>query len=341
MKEWTEEKLDQELKKMMENIPEQTEIERELEKKIEIRIRKKIQKIVYRTISWLIGIALITILLINPLLNAAFFNPEKWNWVGEEDGQGQTYETLKDYFEVTRPYAELCTLEVKAKNFARYELQMQITDRRSYVSLGTPNVWVDVNFGEYKNWKDSDRATLFLANRFDNPWENREETLESIKELPASAVLYLSIAEEDPRTVEGLLNETVGVSWIEVYQPEVEFQGGIALKNSVIAGGEKARDEMSADQLKEEYVSNLQDLIEHQEIWKSMGLCSSSGVFSKESQERVLKACYENAKEINTLQTRNYCIYGKRDEILKYLEQREINSLLVDDILLSELSYRE
>ena len=183
MKEWNENKLDQELEAMLEDMPQQEE----LEKKIEQRMKKKIQKIVCRTLAGIIGVVLVLLLIINPFLNAIFINPAKLN----EGEHSQMQTTLKNYWETTQPYAELVALKVKKKGFAGYELSMQITDRRSPVIYGVPNVWVDMKFGKYVNWRDSGFVTSFRANRFENPYEEKEKYLEKIKELPESSILYL------------------------------------------------------------------------------------------------------------------------------------------------------
>ena len=57
MKEWNENKLDQELEAMLEDMPQQEE----LEKKIEQRMKKKIQKIVCCTLAGIIGVVLVPV----------------------------------------------------------------------------------------------------------------------------------------------------------------------------------------------------------------------------------------------------------------------------------------
>ena len=310
MKEWNENKLDQELEAMLEDMPQQEE----LEKKIEQRMKKKIQKIVCRTLIGIVGAILVLLLIINPFLNAIFINPAKLN----EGEHSQMQTTLKNYWETTQPYVELVTLKVKKKGFARYELAMQITDRRSPVIYGVPNVWVDMKFGKYVNWRDSGLVTSFWANRFEN--------------------LYLSIGTESPKVVEELRKESVDVQWVEVYQPNSAFQGGLALRDSLIGGDDIVRTDMTEAQLKETYLSHLKDLLDHMDIWNSLDLQSSKYVFSGQGKESALRECYEDAKQLDVLKAKNYCISGKRDEIVEYLEKTDISSILVDEVKLSELS---
>ena len=110
MKEWNENKLDQELEAMLEDMPQQEE----LEKKIEQRMKKKIQKIVCCTLAGIIGVVLVLLLIINPFLNAIFINPAKLN----EGEHSQMQTTLKNYWETTQPYAELVALKVKKKGLS-------------------------------------------------------------------------------------------------------------------------------------------------------------------------------------------------------------------------------
>mgnify|MGYP000523832960 CR=1 FL=1 len=69
---------------------------------------------------------------------------------------------------------------------------MQITDRRSPVIYGVPNVWVDMKFGKYVNWRDSGLVTSFWANRFENPYEEKEEYLEKITEQQTNRLFLVN-----------------------------------------------------------------------------------------------------------------------------------------------------
>lgn len=329
MKRWNEKKLEQELEELLQDVPEQEE----LEKKIEQKIKKKIQRVVYRTLVGVAGIILALLIVINPFLNAVFVNPAKLN----EGEQSQIFQTLKNYWETTRPYVDLVTLNVKKKGFARYELEMQISNQRDPVMYGVPNVWMDMVCGKYKFREDKELLMTFYLSRFENPYETKEEYLEKIRELPESSVLYLSVGEKNPKSVEELRNASVDAIWAEIYQPNSEFQGGLSLRDSVVGGTQTARTEMTEKQLQEEYVSHLKDLLDHIELWNSFDLPSGSKIFPGDNKENVLRACYEDAKELEMLQTKNYCISGKRDEIAAYLEAADVVSLRVDEVKLSEL----
>lgn len=55
-------------------------------------------------------------------------------------------------------------------------------------------------------------------------------------------------------------------------------------------------------------------------------------VFSGQGKESTLRECYEDAKQLDVLKAKNYCISGKRDEIVEYLEKTDISSILVDEV---------
>lgn len=267
--------------------------------------------------------------MINPILNAAFLNPMKLN----ADGQGVMYQTLKDYFEVTRPYAELCSLSVKGKGVAQYELQMQFVNRREPVHLGIANTWVDVEFNKYKDWKDVNRYSEYLMNRFDYALEDKEKLLQNISELPASAVVYLSIGEKDARPVSELIHENINAIWAQIDQPNVDFQGGIALQQSIVYEDIDFKD-MTEAQQKQLYLSKLSNLIENKKVWSSLAILSDNKQFYDID---VLSQCYDDAQNMERLMTKKYCISGKRDEILAYLQSREIQSLYVDEVKLCQI----
>lgn len=329
MNQWTNDRIDQEMMQSIDDVPEGNNQDQSIEKRIESRMKKQIRKIVNKTLGVTLVIVFFLLAVINPILNAAFLNSMKLN----ADGQGVMYQTLKDYFEVTRPYAELCSLSVKGKGFAQYELQMQFVNRREPVHLGIANTWVDVEFNKYKDWKDVNRYSEYLMNRFDYALEDKEKLLQNISELPASAVVYLSIGEKDARPVSELIHENINAIWAQIDQPNVDFQGGIALQQSIVYEDIDFKD-MTEAQQKQLYLSKLSNLIENKKVWSSLAILSDNKQFYDID---VLSQCYDDAQNMERLMTKKYCISGKRDEILAYLQSREIQSLYVDEVKLCQI----
>ena len=134
MKEWDENKLDQELEALLNEIPEQDE----LEKRIEKYINRRISRIVHKTLAMIVAAAILLLAIINPILKMSFINPNKDPY----------FDVMRDYYETTRPYVELIAMAADSKGFARYEITMQVTNHRENLIMGKSNVWFDLNCGK-------------------------------------------------------------------------------------------------------------------------------------------------------------------------------------------------
>lgn len=49
------------------------------------------------------------------------------------------------------------------------------------------------------------------------------------------------------------------------------------------------------------------------------------------------KKTYEDAQNLKTLESKNYCVSGKRDDILVYLQNLEALSVFVEDVKFTSL----
>lgn len=326
MADWNEKMLDEELEAIMNDVPEQED----LEKKINQIINRRIRKVVMKTLSAVVIVVLILGLGINPLMNVSFWNPYKMN----EDGELLT--VFGNFVDMTQPWSELISVDVEKKGFARYEMEMQIADHTEPIYVGMPNVTMDVKRGKYAEIKDPDnRLTIFMG-RFDMMNIGYNETvIEHIESLPESAWVYLNLSSRHEQTIEQLQEVGMVVQWLQVYQPTVEFQGGIRITPSV---GDKLLGKnfwtISSEELLELYLDNLENLLEHPEVWKQFSLSDGrSWVFAQ--SEEVLRETYENAKELESVTTKNYCIAGQRDEVLEYLKSREFTNIRVEKVKLS------
>lgn len=323
-----EEELDKELEDLLEGMPENEA----LEKKIECKIKKTIQRIAFQTILIVAGSMLALFLIISPIMNALYTNPEKLN----QEPDRTMLMILRTYWETTEPYMEPVSLEVKKTGFAKYDLEMQIINHQGAVNIGEKNVWMEMVRGTYKNWRNTG-APMNSMGRFDkNSFGGKEKYLTELKELPQSAVIYVSIGEKSPRALEEFKKENVLLEWIEVYQPNVDFQGGLNMNLAACFQETDIRQNMTTEELKAVYLSNLENLIKYPELWKSLGLNDSHKMFIG-NEMTILKECYEDAKKLETLESKHYCISGKRDVIIEYLEKTEVETIFVDEIKLSTI----
>ena len=108
MSEWNENKLDQELEAIMNDIPESDD----LEERINQCINRRIKRIVIRTVATILVVAMAAVFIINPIMNAIFFNPYEMNKSEEQKMLG----VMRDYVEMTSPYREVVSLEVDKKD---------------------------------------------------------------------------------------------------------------------------------------------------------------------------------------------------------------------------------
>lgn len=326
MHEWDEKKMDEELEALLHNMPEQDE----LEKKISQSITKRIRKTVLHTLLGAVIVLVIAFLLVSPLLNYMFFNPYKWNLEPEQKMLG----VMRDYCETMYPYREVISLDVKKKGFGRYELEMQVADLTKPLTIGAPNVWLDMNWSMYGNIKDADSMLTQNAGRFTCNDVNKEDLINRISELPKSAMIYLSVSEEAPRSVEELRNLEVELEWFQVYQPNVEFQGGMSYHPRAAYAKDDKRDEMTEQELIEVYKSNLKNMYLLEEAWVGLGLGDSSNNMVYSGISSTLIDTWKDAESLTSLQSENYCVYGKRDGILQFLQENSFDSILVENVSL-------
>lgn len=346
MKDWNENRLNNELDALMNEMPEQDE----LEKKIEQYITRKVRRIVIRTVTAIACVLIVLLLIINPMMNAMYLNPYKLNGEPEHGGaEASTYlNVMRDYWETVQPYVEISTIDVEKKGFAKYEVEMSVNNHIGSQAIGAINVWCEVVRGKYVDIQDANRYLTHIMGRFDSCWyeedesgelirhsTTKEEYIEEFQELPASATIYLSISTETPKNVEELRKENFQLKWIEVYQPNVDFQGGLNMDlTSMVDAETDHRSVMSEEELIQAYVANLENLIAYPEIWKEFGLKSSYCIWP-DGNHSLLKATYEDAKNLEILQSKNFCISGEKEDIIKYLQKTDVFSIHIDKITLT------
>lgn len=329
MKDWDEKKLDEELNTLMEELPPQDDLER----KINQSINRRICKIVITTVSVTLLLLLLLFLVISLAMNCLYLNPYKLN---KEPDKIYT-KVMTDYWEISKPYMEIMDMEVTPKGFANYEVQVQMTDGKSWVQVGIPNTGFYVKRGQYVDAIESNQLYFTqVFGRFEQTYSNKEEIIEQIEELPESAVVYLSVSDSETKNIKELRSLPVEVDWMQVYQPNAEFQGGLQLSNrTVCMEKEDERESLSEEELKKVYLSNLKKLLDYPEIWRDLGLCD--GIKEWKDEVGVLEKTYQDAQNLKILESKNYCVSGKREDILTYLQNLEEQSIFVEDVRFTSL----
>lgn len=339
MKEWNETKLDQELDALLSEIPEPEQDE--FEKRVEKYINRRIRKIVHKTLASVLVIIILLLGIINPLLNLCCLNPAKTN---EDDVISIYHDVMRDYYETTTPFAEIVNMDVKKKGFSRYEIIMMVSNHIEPLIWGRSNVTWDMALGKITHMNDSNGYLATKMGRFDiiHYVENtdgsliqvhpfKEEAMDQIKKLPESSKIYLCLTAAEPQTLEDIRSYDVDLEWIQIYQPNVDFNGGLSLRLHSLHKETDMRNEMSDRELLDVYLSNLENLIAHKDMWRDFELPSGNTVYC---DANLIDKTYEDAKTLESLTTKNYCIYGERDDILSYLENTDLPSVFIEDITL-------
>jgi hypothetical protein len=321
-----EEELDKELHELIDEMPEN----RDLASHIEKIINKKIRKIVFRTILAIIGVLAAVFLMISPLMNMAYTNPEKLN----KEPDQKVLSCLRTYFEVMYPYNEVASLQIEKVGVSRYMFNMQIIDHTEPIMIGRPNVKVEMFQGNSKVKEDVNNMVTKLMGRFEV--EESPRIKKELEKLPESAVIYLSVGEINPRSVVEIRKEKITLEWLQVNQPNSEFQGGISMNLKSLFKDTDDRRGMTEEELKKVYISSLQELLNTEYIWEDLGLSSGNMMFS--NSKEVLQNCLNEAEKISVLTTKNYCVSGSKDQILNYLKNTNITSIYVDKIRLSSVN---
>ncbi len=324
MNEWDEKKIDEELEALLHNMPDQDE----LEKRINQSINKRIRKIVFHTLTVVVAVLLIAIFLINPLLNHMFLNPYRLNQRPEQ----RVLNAMKDYCEIVYPYREVMGLTVKKKGFGRYELEMQVADLTEPLNSSTANVWFDINYSFYGDIVDAESILTPSVGRFSSGNTDKEDIISKISELPKSAVIYFSVSEKTPKSIEELRNMEVELQWFQVYQPNVEFQGGMNYQPRSLDKEDDNREKMTEQELLELYISNLKNIDRYIDIWSGFGLADGSNNTFYSYLDKRLTNTWRDAEKLTELTSKNYCVFGKRDEVILFLEENEFDFILIENV---------
>lgn len=319
--------IDDELKKM--NMEPDSEFDAYVEKAINKRIRKTAAK----TCIAIVAAAIVIYFCVSPLISMCFPNAVKLN-----KGENSTmFNTMRAYYETMFPYRELCSVEAEKDGFGCYTMYLDVADGRSRNYRGSHNVIMEMKLGKLSVSYDADQRTTFELGRFyyeKSDVENNADYIYSeLEKLPESAIVYLSVSQKNPDEVSDIFEkagEEIDIKWIQVYQPESDFQAGVSTDLSCETGDTEYRNEMDAEEIKTVYIENLKTLRDNFDIWKNLEMYSGSSVYRESAKHFDL--LIEAAEKDETFETKNYCISGSKEQILEYLNTVEADKLYVDKV---------
>lgn len=305
-------------------------------------IKQKMRKIALKTVLAALLIVALIFLGISPIMNIACTNPVTANEA--EDGEAsQLIQVLRAYYDVTSPYLELVGVDVEKEGFGCYTLYFDMTDAREKNIVGDTDFTMEMKRGTLSSVSDPYGYAIAVLGTFFDPNEaeamskaEKQELLAEIRALPDTSTFYVTVSLDEAKAIselQQLETDEFCVEWVQVYEPGCEFQAGLDLHNTV-SFGDGWRDEMTAEELKEVYLENLQLLYDHTDLWQGLRLYSGSTIY--ESRKQTLGQVIEAAEKNAAFETKNYCISGTKEVILEYLEDNDFLWISVDHVKYSE-----
>lgn len=299
---------------------------------LEKLIRRRVRSICLKTLLVVVICAALIFGLINPLAKLTAFNPIPM----EEDDGGFT-QYLNAYFGTMQPYVRVTGTDITDTGFGTYDAALYVVgpkNLKAYVG-GYTDVHLTIRLGEAEVTSDpTGKLTKYLG-RFDSDFTDRADLLAELEKLPTSAYIRLSVGTNTPRTMEELRALPAEVAWAQVYDPEVEYQGGVNLASPHLFGGETDPRELNGPELVQYYADNLELLLTQPKLLTSLGIFSNFRVYYGTS---VVEEALASAREMEDFRSQNFCVQGSRDEILALINEVEPTTLQVDHIFLTPLS---
>ncbi|ROR29233.1 sigma factor regulator [Mobilisporobacter senegalensis] len=301
--------------------------EKDMVKQLEKQINRRIRNICLKTIGVLLFLAGFLYLVINPIMNYGYLNPQKL----ENNDKGFT-KYLRAYFETMRPYAEVVSVEIDKQGFGKYTVNLDMQNHIGKTMIGLPNVTMEIDKGKASVITDVKSMTTALIGRFESNWVKKDEFLKDLEELPDSSVVYLSIGVNTPIPLSELRKEDIQLDWIEFYNNVSQYQGGLSLNLCTLYEDTDERKKLSDKELKEIFLQNLDLLMTQPVLFQSLGIYSGSLQFFTLDEIKKTRESIDSQEELTI---KNYCFSGKKQEVIEYLKKTDVYSIHVDDIQLT------
>lgn len=190
---------------------------------LERLIRRRVRRICLKTLSAVVICAILIFGLIHPLAKWTTFNPISM----EEDGQAFT-NYLNAYFGTMQPYVRVTGTSIEDTGFGTYDVSVYVvgTENLKVYIGGYTDVHLSVRQGKAEVTSDpTGKLTKYLG-RFDSDLMASGELLSELEKLPDSAYIRLSVGTHTPLTLDQLWELPAEVVWAQIYDPNVEYQGG-------------------------------------------------------------------------------------------------------------------
>ena len=299
---------------------------------LERLIRRRVRRICLKTLSAVVICAILIFGLSHPLAKWTTFHPSSM----EEDGQAFT-NYLNAYLGTMQPYVRVTGTSIEDTGFGTYDVSVYVVGSENlkvYIG-GYTDVHLSVRQGKAEVTSDpTGKLTKYLG-RFDSDLMPSGELLSELEKLPDSAYIRLSVGTHTPLTLDQLWELPAEVVWAQIYDPNVEYQGGVNLAVPLLFGGELNPRDLDGGALVQYYADTLELLLTQPTLLTSLGIFSSDRIYYTTD---VVEEALTSAREMRDFTSQNYCVQGSKDEILDLIGQVEPTSLMVDHIFLTPLS---
>ena len=313
-----------------------------LEKQIERQINRRITRISLRTLFAVIMAAAVLLLIINPVMKFCSFDPRPLFTSYDAAYENEFTKYMRIYYETAQPYVTVYDSSLKDLGFGRYAIDMGVMDTSGPIYVGLPpNVRLNVKWGTI-GVEDPQRLTTVTASRYGYGLMSEEDKaalMEELEELPDSSIIHVSLSAREEKPVSEVIAAPVQVNWVEIYSEDGEIRGGLTIRKSILGEGERDRVEMTDEEIKQEYLGNLEYLLSQPKLLNALGLRmgSEGRYFQAPTTVEPIKNLLDQTAKQAVLTTKNYCISGKKQEILDYLNTVDYTSVMVDRVRLSIL----
>lgn len=326
------------------------EPEVDLDRLIEKRVKQMMVRTSLKVVLVVLLIAALIFLGVNPIMNLCNTNPIKADEA--KDGYAsRLFQTLSAYVETVYPQTRLYTIgEIEEKGFGKYEIPLCLGTRTQRLVVGKMNAALEMVRGELSVKSDTDGALIHtvrtsIANAGDagitDFAEYNDSELEDLSELPKSARILLQVQLHKSVKLEDVLALRAGTLepvWAQMDTKSEGFMGGVSLDGPVVLyAGYEDRTNMNASQLREVYINNLKILSENHELWSGLGISWGNSLAPGEVALRYINDALADAEKTETFMTKNFYLYGSRDDIMKYIEYNKEEFCSIEDVRLSEL----
>lgn len=325
---------------MLKSIAEEPSIGEPSAEQIDKRINRRMAAIATRVVAVIFACMAGALLIINPLTKLGPYNMKRMDRVPAEGGLSELEWYLNAYTSMFKPYHEVTNVTVQDRGFGNYTVKIPV------VHFGEPTIYGDLGREEtyrvsWGRWSAENNASLLVGRSFfaEYMMKTPEEVVPELAELPESGIIYCSLLLGQPVLPETLRKEGIKLYWMAAEQSASTAEAGIAI---ACCGGipedRIRRDEMTGEELRDEFLQELDIVLSDRNMLEQFGIYGSSenGIMVYGDPYAELVKIKEEVEAQSKLHTRKICISGKKQDVLNYIEQLGDVKIHVDDVKLSQ-----